>query len=187
MTALWPHQSDAVAAATDRLRAGGRATVIMACGTGKTRVGSETAQRLGAARVLVAVPTLELLAQTVHAYRLEHGDQALGRIIAVCSDQTITRRHEIDLRAEHADVTTDSEQLHELCSGKGRRTVFSTYASLPTAVAGAHRDQACHPGISQSSMKRTGPSGTTAEHGQPSTTTTGSRRGAGCTSPLLLE
>ncbi|WP_328384404.1 Helicase associated domain protein (plasmid) [Micromonospora zamorensis] len=145
MTALWPHQSDAVAAATDRLRAGGRATVIMACGTGKTRVGSETAQRLGAARVLVAVPTLELLAQTVHAYRLEHGDQALGRIIAVCSDQTITRRHEIDLRAEHADVTTDSEQLHELCSGKGRRTVFSTYASLPTAVAGAHRDQGLPP------------------------------------------
>ncbi|MEU7802594.1 Helicase associated domain protein [Micromonospora arborensis] len=145
VSSLWPHQRRAVAAAVDRLRPGGRAMVVAACGTGKTRVGAETARQLDAARVLVVVPTLELLAQTVHAYRLAHDDRTLGRIIAVCSDQTITRRHEIDLRAEHAEVTTDPEKLHRLTDETDRCTVFTTYASLLNTVASAHRGNGLKP------------------------------------------
>ncbi|MEU1860510.1 DEAD/DEAH box helicase family protein [Micromonospora aurantiaca] len=108
-------------------------------------IGAETIRGLSAARVLVVAPTLELLAQTVHAYRTVHGDHVLGRIIAVCSDQTITRRHEINLRAEQAEVTTDPGELSRLCAGSGRCAVFTTYASLRATVATAHRDHGLTP------------------------------------------
>jgi predicted helicase len=89
------------------------------------------------------VPTVDLLAQTVHAYREVYGDAALGPIVAVCSDQNVTRRHEIDLRAEHADVTTSPDELNQLTSGH-RCTVFTTYASL-TVIAEAHRGHGAAP------------------------------------------
>jgi superfamily II DNA or RNA helicase len=135
---LWPHQRDAVDAVQVQMRGAGRATVVAACGTGKTRTAAAVAQQLPVQRILVVVPTLELLAQTIHAYRLAYPDPAWGRIIAVCSDKGITRRQEIDLRAEQAEVTTDPEVLVSLTAGPGRCTVFTTYASLATVVANAH-------------------------------------------------
>src|SRR5690349_15824084 len=75
---LRPHQREAVDAVLRalELRActtvperGLRTQVIMATGTGKTLVAARSAEELRAGRVLVLVPSLDLLAQTEAAWR----------------------------------------------------------------------------------------------------------------------
>jgi superfamily II DNA or RNA helicase len=139
---LWPHQRAGVVAAAGELAAGGRASLVMACGTGKTAVGAELSRRLApAGPVLVVVTTLELLAQTAQRYASWLGADA-GHIVAVCGDAGAADAAAGELREQmaglHAQVTTDPAVLAGL-AGSGRRvTVLATYASLP-AVAAAHR------------------------------------------------
>jgi superfamily II DNA or RNA helicase len=140
--ALWPHQVEAVGAVTQAVGRGGRTTLDMACGTGKTRIGGAVCAELGSSRrVLVLVPTIELLVQTLDAYRAV-ADSPLGTVVAVCSDPTIAERQ---LLADEPDVvvTTTSDVLAEAARVGGRVTVLSTYASLPVvATAHAHHDLA---------------------------------------------
>lgn len=148
---LWPHQKEAVDAAAAALAGGGRATVVMACGTGKTRVAAEACARLApTGRRLVVVPTLELLYQSVHAYR-DHLGAALGRVSAACSlpgpamDATTASADEIEeLEDEGVLVTTDPAVLHADLAPQGTATLFATFASLP-AVAALHADHGLGP------------------------------------------
>ncbi|MER5905140.1 Helicase associated domain protein [Streptomyces mirabilis] len=133
---LRPHQKDAVAAATRTLGQHPRASVIAACGTGKTLIAARTTARIASrGRVLVLLPTLDLLSQTIRSWR------AAGRpepAVAVCS-----ARQALDHESVSTDIpmTTASGELANL-TGEARRgpvTVYATYASLP-AVVTAHRD-----------------------------------------------
>lgn len=103
-----------------------RGQVHAACGTGKTFIAAGAAQRISPhGRVLVLLPTLELLAQTVREWR------AFGRsgpMVAVCSMDDDPRLY--DLRVPS---TTNAQQL-ALHYGSGPVTVFATYASLPVLV-----------------------------------------------------
>ncbi|MFF9076115.1 Helicase associated domain protein [Streptomyces sp. NPDC014872] len=141
---LWPHQSEAVEAATAELAAASRATVVMACGTGKTRVESEVADALSpAAPVLAVLPTLDLIAQTLRSWEQTSGRTALGTVIAVCSDDEIAdRAASADLSSLNAQVTTDPGRLSALLTGRttSRCTVAITYQSLPI-LAAVHREQ----------------------------------------------
>jgi predicted helicase len=58
----------------------------MACGTGKTLVGSFLAEQMAAKRVLVLVPSLSLLGQTLR----EWATAVAFDYLAVCSDETVT-------------------------------------------------------------------------------------------------
>ena len=92
MPGLWPHQLAAIEAAATHLASGARCQVVMACGTGKTRVGAEVSRRLAAGgKALVVVPTQELLAQTAEAYAAQLGGAA-GTIAAVCAGTGRDRR-----------------------------------------------------------------------------------------------
>ncbi|MFG2995154.1 Helicase associated domain protein [Streptomyces sp. NPDC048340] len=125
---LRPHQREAVDAVVRALelpvggevpRAGLRTQVIMATGSGKSLVAVHAAEQMRAGRVLVLVPSLDLLVQTAAAWR-EGG--RTGRAFAVCS-----------LRGEDAGVptTTDPAALARWAGrGVDRVTVFATYASL---------------------------------------------------------
>jgi superfamily II DNA or RNA helicase len=137
--ALWPHQREAIDAVVHTGLAGGtRTTVVLPCGTGKTRVGSEIGQQIApGGRVLIVEPTIELVGQTLHAWRQAHGDHALGRTVALCSDPGVMDQRGQELRDSHAAVTTDPTQLAELAAGEGRVTVVSTYAGM-NVVAAAH-------------------------------------------------
>ncbi|MFF3277275.1 DEAD/DEAH box helicase family protein [Streptomyces chrestomyceticus] len=127
---LWPHQREAVAAVTDTMSRTERTTAVMACGTGKTRVGIEIAQHIApTGRVLTVVPTIELVGQTLHAWRQTYGDGS-GRTVALCSDPGVMDQRGQDLRAEHAAVTTSAADLAQLTAGPGRVTVVSTYAGM---------------------------------------------------------
>jgi superfamily II DNA or RNA helicase len=95
-----------------------RTQVIMATGSGKTRVAARSAEKLHAGRVLVLVPSLDLLTQTEAAWR------AAGRrgpMVGVSS-----------LRGEDVTFpnTTDVDELVDWVRPFDKVTVFATYASL---------------------------------------------------------
>ncbi|MER7900989.1 Helicase associated domain protein [Streptomyces sp. NPDC096046] len=124
---LRPHQREAVDAILRALELPARALtperglrtqVIMATGTGKTLVAVRSAEELNAARVLVLVPSLDLLAQTEAAWR--KGGRT-GPMIGVSS-----------LRGEEASFpnTTDADELVDWVRPLDKVTVFATYASL---------------------------------------------------------
>ena len=90
----------------------------MATGSGKTLVAVRSAQELRAGRVLVLVPSLDLLEQSVAAWR--QGGRT-GAVLGISS-----------LRGDEAGFanTTDVDELVAWTQGMDRVTVFATYASL---------------------------------------------------------
>ncbi|MFD5620534.1 Helicase associated domain protein [Streptomyces yangpuensis] len=130
---LRPHQREAVTAAVRTLRTHPRATVVAACGTGKTLIAARTAGRLAArGRVLVLVPTLDLLSQTVRSW---HAAGRRGRTVAVCS-----ARQAVDHpSAGDLPMTTAPAELVALTPADGGPvTAYATYASMPTLLAAHH-------------------------------------------------
>lgn len=124
---LRPHQREAVDAVLRALELparstvperGLRAQVVMATGSGKTLVAVRSAEELRAGRVLVLVPSLDLLTQTQAAWR--EGGRS-GPMIGVSS-----------LRESEAGFpnTTDVDELVAWTQGQDKVTVFATYASL---------------------------------------------------------
>ncbi|MFD7446733.1 Helicase associated domain protein [Streptomyces sp. NPDC059909] len=124
---LRPHQREAVDAVVRALESparslvperGLRTQVIMATGSGKSLVAVRSAEELHAGRVLVLVPSLDLLAQTEAAWR-EGG--RTGPMIGVSS-----------LRGEDVPFpnTTGVGELVEWVRPFDKVTVFATYASL---------------------------------------------------------
>ncbi|MFD8740991.1 DEAD/DEAH box helicase family protein, partial [Streptomyces sp. NPDC059618] len=127
---LRDHQVEAVDAIVRGLDAprggipadGVRGQVHAACGTGKTLMAAAAARRIvPRGRVLVLVPTLDLLSQTVKAWR-EAGHS--GPAVAVCSLTDDPELWNLKVRS-----TTNPVQL-ALWHGSGPVTMFGTYASL---------------------------------------------------------
>ncbi|MFE1050191.1 Helicase associated domain protein [Streptomyces olivaceus] len=103
-------------------RQGARATIVSATGSGKTIMAAACAlESFGGGRILVTVPTLDLLVQTAQAWRLV-GHRA--PMVAVCSLE-----NDPVLKALGVRTTTNPIQL-ALWAGSGPVVVFATYASL---------------------------------------------------------
>nr|WP_258404846.1 DEAD/DEAH box helicase [Streptomyces sp. FR1] len=124
---LRPHQREAVDAVLRALElparslvpeGGLRTQVIMATGSGKSLVATRAAEELHAGRVLVLVPSLDLLAQTEAAWR---AGGRTGPMIGVSS-----------LRGDQVTFpnTTDVDELVSWVRPHDKVTVFATYASL---------------------------------------------------------
>ncbi|MFI5648989.1 DEAD/DEAH box helicase family protein [Kitasatospora sp. NPDC051705] len=136
-------QKDAVAAAVREVKDGGRATVVAATGSGKTLIAAGCARRVAAkGRVLVLVPTIELLEQTAEAWSLRGGRRGLA--VAACSREEALESAEAGGRV-HAQVTTQALRIADLVAAEKPGepgepvTVYATYASLERIVQ-AHRD-----------------------------------------------
>ncbi|MGW1044764.1 Helicase associated domain protein [Streptomyces sp. NPDC002547] len=129
---LRPHQMEAVDGvlralqipASGRMSEQGlRTQVIAATGSGKTLIAVEAARRLAAGRVLVLVPTLDLLTQMAAAWR---AGGRKGAMVGVCS-----------LRAQDSDgipCTTDPDELVAWTQDLGQVTVFATYAAVGLGI-----------------------------------------------------
>ncbi|WP_221355429.1 DEAD/DEAH box helicase [Streptomyces beigongshangae] len=124
---LRPHQREAVDAVLRALElparslvpeGGLRTQVIMATGSGKSLVATRSAEELRAGRVLVLVPSLDLLAQTEASWR---AGGRTGPMVGVSS-----------LRGEEVSFpnTTHVDELVEWTCHLEKVTVFATYASL---------------------------------------------------------
>ncbi len=101
---------------------GARGTIVSATGSGKTIMAAACAlESFGGGRILVTVPTLDLLVQTAQAWR------AVGHrapMVAVCSLENDPVLNSLGVR-----TTTNPIQL-ALWAGSGPVVVFATYASL---------------------------------------------------------
>jgi predicted helicase len=129
-----PHQEEALEAILGGLKDQDRITTVMACGTGKTLVSLWVAERGKAQRVLVLVPSLALIRQTLHEW-LKETSWERPRFIAVCSDPTVAQGAEDALIVHQRDldfpVTTDAEEVRNFLAapGSSAQIVFSTYQS----------------------------------------------------------
>ncbi|MEU6347605.1 Helicase associated domain protein [Streptomyces sp. NPDC046977] len=129
---LRPHQIEAVDAVVRALQApaerpvsegGLRAQIVAATGTGKSLIAVHAAYELRAERVLVLVPTLDLLAQMATVWR-EGG--RTGRLFGACSLS--------EGEALGVPCTTDPVELVRWLGGGGRVTLFATYAAVGLGV-----------------------------------------------------
>ncbi|MEU5092926.1 Helicase associated domain protein [Streptomyces sp. NPDC021356] len=123
-----PHQVEAVDSALRFLSVppggtipaeGLRTQIIAATGSGKTLMATEVANRLSARRVLVLVPTLDLLTQMARAWR---AGGRRGAMVGVCRLPPG--------QSDGIPCTTSPDELIAWTAGTEPVTVFATYASV---------------------------------------------------------
>jgi superfamily II DNA or RNA helicase len=127
------HQTEALHTLLSALQEHNRVSAIMACGTGKTLVALWLAERLGASRILVLLPSLALLRQTLHEWLHETSLPSLA-YLCVCSDPTVKQDGDvIDTKQTDLDfeVSTNAGRVREFLDTPfaGAKIVFSTYQS----------------------------------------------------------
>jgi superfamily II DNA or RNA helicase len=137
-----PYQTDALTAIRTALNTQDRATVVMACGTGKTLVSLWATQDAQPKTVLVLVPSLTLLQQTLGEWSKHHTFAPGFRYLCVCSDQTVDLANdELEVRPSDVEFRIDTEPevvtrflAHPTDDVK---IIFSTYHSSSVVGAGA--------------------------------------------------
>ena len=130
-----PYQNEAINDVVEGFRDADRGQLIMACGLGKTLIALFIADKLGAERSLVLLPSLSLLDQTMREWTASRTADFDYRL--VCSDTTAGGE---DAAMEHTSnlghpPMTDPVKIAEFLRRPGRRVVFSTYQSSPEVAA----------------------------------------------------
>jgi superfamily II DNA or RNA helicase len=138
------HQTEALTALVPVLRNEDRVSAVMACGTGKTLVALWVAEQFQARQILVLLPSLALLRQTLHEW-LHETNLPMLAYLCVCSDPTIkegidalaTQQSDLDF-----EVSTRPDNVRNFLDTPfvGTKVIFCTYQSA--SVVG----QAMHPG-----------------------------------------
>ncbi len=150
---LRPDQTEAVDAVLEGLSTAGRGKLIMACGTGKTLTALRIAEEMvgTGGHVLVLVPSLALMAQTVREWCVDAVQPLVA--FAVCSDTKVGKRRrsrddvaELEVTDLAFPATTRADLLARAVSHSdagSMHVVFATYHSISTvASAQAQHDLA---------------------------------------------
>ncbi len=137
-----PYQTAALTGIKTALNTHDRATVVMACGTGKTLVSLWATQDAQPKTVLVLVPSLTLLQQTLGEWSKHHTFTPGFRYLCVCSDQTVGLRNDaLEVRPSDVEfrIDTDPEVVTRFLAHPTEdvKVIFSTYQSSPVVGAGA--------------------------------------------------
>lgn len=146
---LFSHQLTARDAAVTELANADRTQVLMACATGKTRVGPAVAFQLQAGFVVVYLPSLALVRQVLPVWmKSDLGKPAV--FLCVCSDETVAGDTPVvtpeELRQEFGGVlnavTTQPEVVGAFLSAPSMamRIVFCTYQSADVLANGIPED-----------------------------------------------
>jgi len=126
----FPFQKVAAENVRKALAKGGRAQIVMACGTGKTVTMLLAAEALDAQRVLVLAPTLLLVKQLRDEWVSKRRPDREWASLAVCSDiGDGVDASEIAPAEFGAPPTTNPDDIAAFLKKPGRRVVFGTYAS----------------------------------------------------------
>jgi superfamily II DNA or RNA helicase len=126
----FPFQKVAAENVRKALAKGGRAQIVMACGTGKTVTMLLAAEALDAQRVLVLAPTLLLVKQLRDEWVSKRRPDREWSSLAVCSDiGDGMDASEIAPAEFGAPPTTNPDEIAAFLKKPGRRVVFGTYAS----------------------------------------------------------
>lgn len=136
---LRPHQRDAFNKTMEHMvvNGGDRGRIIMACGTGKTITSIRIAEKLvpDGGLVLVAVPSITLLAQTLREWAAESVHPI--RLMAVCSDASASKDEDSQVRDIGYPSTTDPETLLKQYNGSphnATKVIITTYHSMQVII-----------------------------------------------------
>ena len=164
-------QAKALAGIADALQTHPRATVVMPCGTGKTLVQLWAAEQLSPGTVLVLVPSLALLSQTLGEWSRHTSWGDRFEYLCVCSDPTVSAEQDaIAIRSTDVPFHVDTDPtvvrrfLNRPATG-GVRVVFSTYQSAPIVARGLRGLAPFDLGIFDEAHKTTGVPGSTFAFG----------------------
>jgi superfamily II DNA or RNA helicase len=133
-----PHQKTAIADGVEHFiqAKASRGKLIMPCGSGKSLTAYFLAQEIGAKRILIAVPSLSLIRQTLKVWLRETlANRQDVDWICVCSDESAGRVDRDDVAVLRQDLgvpcLTDSEKISAWLKKKpkGLQVVFTTYQS----------------------------------------------------------
>jgi superfamily II DNA or RNA helicase len=137
------HQREAIEKITAGLKEADRTTAVMACGTGKTLVALWAAEAQQPKTVLVLVPSLALLSQTLPDWCKQTSWGERFRYICVCSDDSVNREAQQDgytYKQEDLEfsVTTDPKVVKGFLADNkdGVNVIFSTYQSAEVVAEG---------------------------------------------------
>jgi superfamily II DNA or RNA helicase len=155
-----PHQAQAVRQVIKEFKTEHRTQAIMACGTGKTFAALWVAEALKPKTVLVLVPSIALLSQTLKEWSKATSWGERFTYMAVCSDDTVGKQEDdVVLRPTDLDfpTSTDPKEIKKFLqsSSSNVRIVFSTYQSS-AMVAKAMKGQTFDLGIFDEAHKTTG-------------------------------
>ncbi len=157
------HQREAIEKITAGLKEADRTTAVMACGTGKTLVALWAAEAQQPKTVLVLVPSLALLSQTLPDWCKQTSWGERFRYLCVCSDASVDRSAKEDdyaLRQQDLEfsVTTDAKLVKGFLADNksGVNVIFSTYQSAEVVAEGL-KGQVVDLGIFDEAHKTTGP------------------------------
>ena len=129
-----PYQDEALKNIANHLETNDRGTVVMACGTGKTLVALWAVEQRKAKSILVLVPSLTLLQQTLEEWSVHNSWGKDFSYLCVCSDPSVNLKNdeiEIDPSDVPFRIDTDPEIVRRYLAQDNGKTkiVFSTYQS----------------------------------------------------------
>jgi superfamily II DNA or RNA helicase len=138
-----PHQAEAIQKSFEYFKTNERGKMIMPCGTGKSLAAFWIARKLNAKSILIAVPSLALLQQTLKVWTREYLIAGIRPDwLCVCSDQTVSDDQDdfvSNIYDLGIDVTTDKKDIRKFLTNKNNnlKIVFTTYQSGKVTAQGA--------------------------------------------------
>jgi superfamily II DNA or RNA helicase len=138
-----PHQQQAIDAASQHFVVAARGRMIMPCGTGKSLTAFWIARALAATSIVVAVPSLALIRQSVLDWTREFlANGVTPQWLIVCGDESTGKLDQDEFVGDTYDLglptTTDSDEIIRFLRRKGPvSVVFTTYQSSGVLAAAA--------------------------------------------------
>ena len=129
-----PHQVIAIKKTLKNFKSNDRGKMIMPCGTGKSLTAFWIAKQMKAKTVLIAVPSLALLQQTLKVWTREYLiDGVQPEWLCVCSDDTVKEEQDDFVTYTYdlgIKVTTNPKEIKSFLKKKSKlKIIFTTYQS----------------------------------------------------------
>lgn len=138
-----PHQIEAIKKTVEYFKSRDRGKVIMPCGTGKSLAAFWIANEMKAKSIVIAVPSLALLQQTLKVWTKEFLINDIApNWLCVCSDDTVKEDQDSFVSYTYdlgIEVTTDKNEIKKFLKAKTNniKVVFTTYQSGKVTAAGS--------------------------------------------------
>lgn len=140
-----PHQKKALAEAKKHFidDKNNKGKLVFPCGAGKSLTGYWITKELNPKSIIVAVPSLSLVKQTLEVYLRETvANKESVEWLCVCSDEGIGKNDDIAIHTQDMGIpcVTDKEVIADwLLKNKNKKTiVFTTYQSGKTIAEASH-------------------------------------------------
>ena len=146
-----PHQKKAITSAHNHFvkKGSNRGRLIMPCGTGKSLTAFWIANKVNAKSVIVAVPSLNLIKQSLEDWTKEFsaiGEQNKVDWKIICSDESVRGLESDEFVTDTASLGVPTTDVNELAKflkqpSKGKKVVFTTYQSSQRLAVAAKKSK----------------------------------------------